>query len=234
MNQLKQAPSEDTLFNEAPEPFRAWLRKDLGRYIDLDENPGRLQLARCILGQEGLWAVAVYRARRYLWTRRNERRGFFGRLRFALLGFVVAWLEFWVRMFLDIHLDARAEIAPGFFVGHFKSIHVGAGVRIGRDCNIGQMCFVSAAGPGFRAGAPVIGERVYLGVGCKVMGPVRVGSDVAIGANAVVLEDLPDFAVAVGNPAQVVSMRGSGSFISVKLRDADPVRLDRGGPVASA
>lgn len=53
-------------------------------------------------------------------------------------------------------------------------------------------------------GAPVIGEGALIGTGAKVLGPIRVGRYAAVGANAVVLHDVPDYAVVVGVPARVV------------------------------
>ncbi|HSN24126.1 MAG TPA: serine acetyltransferase, partial [Methylomicrobium sp.] len=50
-------------------------------------------------------------------------------------------------------------------------------------------------------GAPVIGNRVDIGAGAKILGPIRIGDDVAIGANAVVLQDIPANSLAVGVPA---------------------------------
>ena len=60
---------------------------------------------------------------------------------------------------------------------------------------------------------PVIGDRVYLGAGAKIFGGIRIGNDVAIGANAVVTKALPDNAVAVGVPAQMISYEGSRDFV---------------------
>jgi serine O-acetyltransferase len=130
-----------------------------------------------------------------------------------------------VRFTVDIHLDVQSEIGPGLYVGHFKSIHVGPGVRIGSECNIGQMCFLGGAERGCAPGTPIVGDRVFLGVGSKTMGGVRIGNDVAIGANAVILDDVPDRAVVAGNPAKVVSHAGSEDFISIKKRDRDPAPM---------
>ena len=55
--------------------------------------------------------------------------------------------------------------------------------------------------------SPVLGDRVTIGAGAKVLGGIQIGNDVEIGANAVVLEDLPDSAVAVGVPACVVRVK---------------------------
>jgi serine O-acetyltransferase len=187
-----------------------------------------------VTGEGGLWALLVYRLGRWSLARKKAP----GAKRSERHLAACAWpffraAEVAVSLLFDIRLDVRADIAPGLYIGHFKSIYVGPGVRIGAECNIGQMCFVSAAGPGFPPGTPVVGNRVYLGVGCKVMGPVIVGNDVAIGANAVVLANVPDRAVVVGNPAKVISHDGSGDFIGAFQHDAPALPTTQAEPLAS-
>ncbi len=67
-------------------------------------------------------------------------------------------------------------------------------------------------------GFPILGDRVYLGAGAKILGPVRIGSDVVIGANAVVIRDVPDKAVVAGVPAKVLNYKGSFDFIHFRSR----------------
>jgi len=187
---------------EEAEPFRASLREDLERYFVYhpDATFGR-KLLVC-LETEGIWALAVYRLGRALKTRRA------GGAFWALYRL----LETGVRFATGIHLDADSRIAAGFYVGHCFGIVVGAGARIGAHSSISQMCTVSASA--LRPDqAPVIGERVYLGPGSRVIGDVRIGDDAAVGANAVVLEDVPRGAVAVGNPARVAGTKGSADLI---------------------
>ena len=72
---------------------------------------------------------------------------------------------------------------------------------------------IGEAGRGDYRGVPQIGCRVYFGPGAKVFGRIRIGDNVAIGANAVVCEDVPDNAVLGGVPARVLSLKGSGDFV---------------------
>lgn len=74
---------------------------------------------------------------------------------------------------------------------------------IGSNCNIGSN--VTIGGRSNHQSVPVIGDRVYIGTGAKILGPVTIGDDVKIGANAVVLMDVPDNATAVGVPAKIIS-----------------------------
>lgn len=220
-NELVTRSGEAPLFGEAPEPFWASYRRDVERCLEPGQRATFVRTVWTVLRSEGLWALFAYRLGRFVHTRREiPGGGFVRRAALALMWTAYCALELWVSLLVDIQLHVTAQIAPGLYIGHFKSIHVGPDVRIGRDCNVGQMSWIAAAGPGFDDGAPVIGNRVYVGVGAKVIGNVRVGDEVAIGANAVVFDDVPDRAVMVGNPAKVVSTRGSGDFISTNVDQA--------------
>jgi serine O-acetyltransferase len=113
-----------------------------------------------------------------------------------------------------ISIPTSTRIGEGFYIGHFGGIVVNGDCRIGRDCNISQDVTLGRANRGPRRGAPVIGDRVYIGPGAKLVGAVRVGSNVAIGANAVVTTDIPDNAVVAGVPARVISYGGSVGYVN--------------------
>jgi serine O-acetyltransferase len=112
-----------------------------------------------------------------------------------------------------ITIPRTTQIGPGFYIGHFGGIVVHGDCRIGRDCNISQGVTLGQANRGPRMGVPVIGDRVYMGPGAKIVGAVRIGSNVAIGANAVVTRDVPDNAVVAGVPARIISYAGAASYV---------------------
>jgi serine O-acetyltransferase len=58
-------------------------------------------------------------------------------------------------------------------------------------------------------GSPTIGNRVDIGAGAKLLGPIQIGDDVAIGANAVVIKDVPPNSIAVGVPAKIIPVQGT-------------------------
>ena len=107
-----------------------------------------------------------------------------------------------------IAISPDAEIGPGLYIGHFGGIVVNEAVRIGRNCNLSHDVTIGQMNRGRRAGVPVVGDEVYIAPGAKVIGGIRVGNRVAIGANAVVNSDVPDDAVVGGIPARVLSQEG--------------------------
>ena len=115
-----------------------------------------------------------------------------------------------------IELPRDTKVGEGFYIGHCGGIIISGGVVIGRNCNISQGVTIGVAGRGDNRGIPVIGDCVYIGPGAKVIGKIRVGNNVAIGANAVVTKDVPDNAVVGGIPAKIISMDGSFDFINNK------------------
>jgi serine O-acetyltransferase len=112
-----------------------------------------------------------------------------------------------VELILGIQIARTAEISGPIMIHHYGQIFIAAGVRMGSRCQVFQGVTIGESG-GSRAGRPVIGDRVLLGAGAKVLGKISVGDDARIGANAVVVDDVPAGAVAVGVPA-VIKTRGA-------------------------
>lgn len=112
-----------------------------------------------------------------------------------------------------IRIPPAARIGPGLYIGHFGDVGVNSRAVIGANCNISQGVSVGQASRGRRQGYPVIGDNVFIGPGAKVIGRVRIGDNVAIGANCVVTRDIPDNAVVVGVPGRVISYVGSTDYI---------------------
>jgi serine O-acetyltransferase len=112
-----------------------------------------------------------------------------------------------------ISIPYNTRIGPGLYIGHHGGIVLSDAARIGRDCNINHGVTVGVKYGGKNPGVPVIGDRVFLGPGCVVIGGITLGSDVAVGANAVVLESVPGGGVVAGVPARLVSMDGSSGYV---------------------
>ena len=113
-----------------------------------------------------------------------------------------------------ISIPFETSIASGFYIGHFGGIVVNEACVIGKNCNISHGVTLGVSNRGNKQGCPTIGDNVYIGPGAKIIGAVRIGNHVAIGANAVVTHDIPDHGVAVGIPARVISQEGSVGYVN--------------------
>jgi len=115
---------------------------------------------------------------------------------------------------LGISIPPSTVIGSGFYIGHFGGIVVSGKSTIGRNCNISQGVTIGRANRGRNKGYPVLGDDVYIGPGAVIAGSVRIGNNVAIGANCVVTTDIPDDAVVVGIPGKVISRKGSAGYVN--------------------
>lgn len=134
-------------------------------------------------------------------------------LRHALLPFVKVLLWHYLYKF-GIKVSYKCKVGPGFYIGHFGGIFVNYEAVIGRNCNISQGVTIGQVNRGKRKGCPIIGDNVYIGSGAKLIGKVRIGNNVAIGANCVVTRDVPDNSVVVGIPCRIISDAGSYGYIN--------------------
>lgn len=180
----------------------ALIRSDLWRYAS---GASLKSLLWCYVTSPGLAYSLCMRLCAYL-----RQRPLF---KFSVYPFVKLLLRHHKYKYgIDIHETTR--IGPGLFIGHFGGIIVNSAAVLGKNCNLSQGVTIGTANRGERAGDPTIGDNVYIGPGAKVVGAVRVGNNVAIGANCVVTKDLPDNAVAVGVPARIASFKGSAGYVN--------------------
>ena len=113
-----------------------------------------------------------------------------------------------------IDISYKTNIGSGLYIGHFSGIIVSFQSKIGNNCNISQGVTIGQVNRGKNKGYPILGDNVYIGAGAKIIGNIKIGNNVAIGANCVVTKDIPDSGVVVGIPGKVISYDGSLSYIN--------------------
>ena len=101
----------------------------------------------------------------------------------------------WVEVFTSVHIDVRADIGPGFVIHSVYAINLGA-TKIGRNFTVATGCLISHACRG-------IGDDVYFGPGAKLVGDAKIGSNVTIAANSLVLTDVRSNMMVMGVPARI-------------------------------
>ena len=116
-------------------------------------------------------------------------------------------LSQFARFLTGIEIHPGATIGSGLFIDHGMGVVVGETTEIGDNVTLFQG--VTLGGTGKQRGKrhPTIGNHVVVGAGAKVLGPIVVGDYVKIGANSVVLQDVPDHSTVVGIPGRIVRIK---------------------------
>ena len=132
------------------------------------------------------------------------------------------------RTVTGIEIHPAAKIGRAFFVDHGAGVVVGETAEIGRDVTLYQG--VTLGGTGFATGKrhPTLEDNVTVGSGAKLLGPITIGHGAKIGANSVVIHDVPPLSTVVGNPGHPVRVEGR----KPEGPDADWVHLP--DPIADA
>lgn len=147
------------------------------------------------ISRQGFWVMCVYRLGQWRYgLRPAPLRKFFS--------LIYRVMRTFCQVATGIELHCETQIGRRLRIEHFGGIIVSGDAVIGDDVVLRQGVTIGLAHTGKR-GAPVIGNRVDIGAGAKILGAVTIGDDAVIGANAVVLQDVPSGALAVGVPAVV-------------------------------
>lgn len=205
----KQETVEDTASTASFEPDSrpTWVR-DMLRMLDvyIERDPASRNRLEVALASTGLHAVLWHKACHFLWNIHL-------RLVARMLSNIGRWL-------FGIEIHPQVKIGKRLFIDHGMGVVLGGTAEIGDDVSIYQgvtLGGITQTDRGKRH--PTIKDRVIIGAGAKVLGPIVIGEGARIGSNAVVVKDVPENATVVGVPAHKAtpakSKKGqSGEFVA--------------------
>ncbi|NHN79035.1 serine O-acetyltransferase [Azotobacter chroococcum] len=146
----------------------------------------------------GVHAIMLYRLAHRLW--RAEWR------------YLARLLSFVARLVSNVDIHPGAVIGARFFIDHGACVVIGETAEIGRDVTLYHG--VTLGGTSWRKGKrhPTLGDGVLVGAGAKILGPITIGANARVGANSVVVQDVPEGCTVVGIPGKVVKLREAGQL----------------------
>lgn len=172
-----------------------------------ERDPAARNSLEILLTYPGIHALWGYRASHWLWQHNYKLPG---RLCSAL-----------TRVFTGVDIHPAAVLGTGLFIDHAVGVVIGETAEVGSDVTMYQGATLGARSLHRGKRHPTIGDRVTIGAGAKILGPITVGHDSRIGANAVVVEPVPTDSVVVGVPGRIIRRRQHRTAPSAPDRDAD-------------
>ncbi|MDE5859673.1 MAG: serine O-acetyltransferase [Oscillospiraceae bacterium] len=189
-------------------------KTDLFEHIKSDiesvkrRDPAARSTLEILLTYSGLHAVLMYRVSHWFYTKR--------------LYTIARCISQIARLLTGIEIHPGAKIGKGFFIDHGSGVVIGETTEIGDNCLVYQGVTLGGTGKEKGKRHPTLGNNVMVGAGARVLGPFKVGDNVKIAANAVVLEAVPPNCTAVGVPARIV--RRNGKKVNVNS-DLDQIHI---------
>ncbi|MGO9032138.1 serine O-acetyltransferase [Mycobacterium sp.] len=115
------------------------------------------------------------------------------------------------RILTGVEIHPGAVLGSGLFIDHATGVVIGETAEVGDDVTIFHGVTLGGTGADTGKRHPTIGDRVIVGAGAKILGPIKIGDDSRIGANAVVVKEVPSSSVVVGVPGQIISRARPGT-----------------------
>ncbi len=178
------------------------------------KDPAAHSLMEVLTSYPGIKAVLIYRIAHFFWK--------------LGMPFVPRYLSEIGRQLTGIEIHPGAEIGKEFFIDHGGGVVLGETAVIGNNVTIYQGVVLGGVSTKQIKRHPTIGNDVVIGTGAKLLGPIKIGNNVRIGANSVVVNDVPDNSVVVGVPGRIVSREGE------KIKKIDLAHGDLPDPLTIA
>ncbi|MFX1309353.1 MAG: serine O-acetyltransferase [Promethearchaeota archaeon] len=159
-----------------------------------NKDPAAQSLLEVLTSYPGIKAILLHRIAHFFWK--------------IKMPFVPRYLSEITRELTGIEIHPGAEIGKDFFIDHGGGVVIGETAKIGDNVTIYQGVVLGGSMTDPVKRHPTLGNNIVVGTGAKLLGPIRIGDNVKIGANSVVVRDVPPNSVVVGVPGKVVSQEG--------------------------
>src|SRR6201996_5559662 len=156
-----------------------------------DRDPAIPSTLQVVFAYPGVHAIWGHRVSHWFWARGAKVAA-------RTLGEIT-------RILTGVDIHPGATLGTGLFIDHATGGVIGETAEVGDDVTIYHGVTLGGSGKDTGKRHPTIGDRVTIGAGAKVLGAIKIGDDSRIGANAVVVKEVPSSAVVVGVPGQVIS-----------------------------
>jgi len=166
-----------------------------------ERDPAAKSNLEVLLLYPGVHAVINHRVAHFLWNRK--------------IPFLPRFLSQISRFCTGIEIHPGAQIGKGLFIDHGMGVVIGETTIIGNDVTLFQGVTLGGTGKETGKRHPTLGNNIVIGAGAKVLGNIKIGSNSYIGANAVVIKEVPQNATVVGVPGRVTKQEGKK--IDIKL-----------------
>ena len=176
-----------------------YLQKILNFFISdvnvaFNKDPAAKTLIEVLTSYPGIKAILLYRIAHFFW-----RIG---------MPFIPRYISEMARELTGIEIHPGAEIGSEFFIDHGTGCVIGETSEIGNNVTLFSGVVLGGTDINPVKRHPTLGDNVVVGTGAKILGPVKIGDNVKIGANSVVVTNVPPNSVVVGVPGRVISRKG--------------------------
>lgn len=176
------------------------LKHDLNRVLEND--PAARTKLEVFLLYPSIHALIAYRISHFFYKHK--------------LFFLARLISQTSRFFTGIEIHPGATIGRGLFIDHGMGVVIGETAEVGDDVTLYHGVTLGGTGKDKGKRHPTLGNNVVVGAGAKILGPILIGNDAKVGANAVVVKNVPDGATAVGIPAKNIVRKANATVIEIE------------------
>jgi serine O-acetyltransferase len=171
-----------------------------------NKDPAAHTLIEVLTSYPGIKAVLLYRIAHFFWK--------------LGMPFIPKYISDIARQLTAIEIHPGAEIGSDFFIDHGAGVVIGETAEIGNNATIYAGVVLGGTSLEQSKRHPTLGDNIVIGTGAKLLGPIKIGNNVRVGANSVVVNDVPSNSVVVGVPGRIISREGQ-KIKMIDLRHGD-------------